>query len=129
MNIENFTDSAQIPIKLNEKMRVKKRQAKPFLRGPIPMDWLYAAGRLPGQCLQVGLGLWHEVGMAKSRTITFRPSKALKFGMSRDTARRAIKRLEGAKLIHVRQRPGRCLEVQILDVEAPASGAVEFGVP
>lgn len=80
------------------------------------MDWLYAAGSLPGRCLHVGIVLWHEAGMIGCQTVKFRPSKALKFGMHRDTARRALKRLQKAGLIVVHQRPGQCLEIQILDV-------------
>ena len=118
MNLSNFTIATEIPIKPKWKVRIKHRQTKPFLKGPVPMDWLYAAGSLPGQCLHVGILLWHESGMANNRTVPFRPSKARKFGRHRDTARRAIKHLENAGLIAVHYQPGRCLEITILDVPA-----------
>ena len=82
------------------------------------MDWLYAAGSLPGQCLAVGVVLWHEAGMANGPTVQFRPSKMVKFDMHRDTACRALKRLQAAGLIAIEpSKPGRCLEVRLLDVQ------------
>ena len=124
MNIDDFASTAIIPVPLNGKMKIKNRQTKPFLKGPVPMDWLYIAGSLPGQCLQVGVVIWHEAGLADSRTIQFRPSKAAKFGMHRDTTRRALKRMQSAKLIKIHHNQGRCLEIQILDVESTVNTVV-----
>jgi len=128
VNIDDFTNITEIPIRLNGNVRIKQRQTKPFLKGPVPLDWLQAAGRLPGQCLQVGIVLWHEAGIAGSRAVQFRPSKALKFGMHRDTARRALQRLEIARLIAIHHKPGRCLDVQILDAP-PLAASPDLAEP
>jgi hypothetical protein len=121
MNLDDFSDTAVDAIKPSGKIRFKQRQSKPFLRGPIPMDWLYAAGGLPGQCLQVGIVLWHQAGIVGSRTISFRPSATLKFGMHRDTAARALRLMSEAGLIEVQHLPGKCSVVAILDVQSAAS--------
>lgn len=117
MRIEDFQNTTKIADQPKGKFKVKQRQSKPFLKGPVPMEWLYQAGTLPGQCLHVGLVLWHEAGIVGDQTVRFRPKKALRFGMHRDTARRALKNLESAGLVSICSKPGQCLEVRIL--EAP----------
>jgi hypothetical protein len=74
----------------------RHRQGERFLRGPVPWPWLLAAGACTGKALHVALALWHEAGIARSRTIPFRPARAREFGMSRDTARRGLRELERA---------------------------------
>jgi hypothetical protein len=100
----------------------RHRQGERFLRGPVPWPWLLAAGACTGKALHVALALWHEAGMARSRTVPFRPARAREFGMSRDTARRGLRALERAGLVSARQVPGRCLEVTLND-SPPGSGA------
>jgi hypothetical protein len=103
---------------INPPSRKRKcsRSKEPFLCGPVPMGWLYSAGSLPGKTLHVSLLLWHEVGCHKSRTIRFHISKARRYGIHLDSARRALKALEAGGLISVRRIPGQCSEVTILDV-------------
>ncbi len=36
----------------------RKRAGELFLKGPVPMSWIYRAGRLPGHALHVGVVLW-----------------------------------------------------------------------
>ena len=103
-----------------------KRSREPFVKGPVPLSWIYAAGALPGKALAVGLLLWHEAGCSQSRTVPLRISKARNFGIHHDTAKRAWKALEQAGLISVRHINGRCLEVTILDApiaSRPPKGA------
>jgi hypothetical protein len=129
MNPNDFTSPTVVPIKTHGKIRVKSRQPGPFLKGPVPMDWIYAAGGLPGQCLHVGIVLWHEVGIAGSRTVKFRPSKASRYGMHRDTSRRALKRLQKAGLINTHIRPGQCLEIEVLNIEKVSGTDTSTGYP
>ena len=85
-----------------------------FLRGPVPMDWLRAAMRAPGDALAVGVELWHLAGMRVSMTVDVsvgRLSRAT--GADRKTARRAVQALESAGLVSVVRPPGRQLRVTI----------------
>ncbi len=93
----------------------QRRSSEPFLRGPIPWSWLVAAGQLKGHALQIGLVLWFEAGCRSSRTVRLRHSLAAQFGCHRDTVLRAVRELELAGLISVVRRPGRSLQVTLLD--------------
>jgi hypothetical protein len=97
----------------------RPRNGRKFLKGPIPWDWLVRACRLPGRALHVALFLWFEAGCSKSATIRFRLSQVTFLGMHRDTAKRGLRALANARLIAVDCRPGRCLEVTLLDDGVP----------
>jgi DNA-binding transcriptional ArsR family regulator len=84
-----------------------------FLRGPIPWKWLQRAACLPGQSLHVALILWQESGMRNRRTISFCQRRGMDLGMSIDTARRGLRRLEVAGLVTLKRMPGRGVEVTI----------------
>jgi hypothetical protein len=71
--------------------------------------------RLPGKALAVGLMLWLQYGITGDRTVTFCLSRAAADGIPRRTAQRAMEALERAGLVSVRRRPGRGLEVTILE--------------
>jgi DNA-binding MarR family transcriptional regulator len=88
------------------------------LRGPIPWPWLTAAGCLPGKALHVAIVLWHIVGLRKSRTVKWQPSKAKPFGMDRHTLYRALNQLEKAGLISVKRLKGRSPIVTLLEHSA-----------
>jgi hypothetical protein len=94
----------------------RTRQREAFLKGPIPWAWLEVAARLPGKALQVALLLWREAGCCKRRTVTFCLLHGQRLGMGEDTTRRSVRRLASAGLVTVRHRPGRGLEVTILDL-------------
>ncbi|MGA7365296.1 MAG: hypothetical protein WBX04_09225 [Candidatus Sulfotelmatobacter sp.] len=89
-----------------------------FLKGPVPMNWLCLAARLPGAAFQVGVALWFRAGLKKSAHIVF-PMNWLGelFGVKRMTAYRGLAALEKAGLAAVgKRRPGRRTEVTILEV-------------
>jgi hypothetical protein len=95
----------------------RHRPGEKFLKGPIPLNWIVVAGRLKGKTLHLGCLLWLKAGIEKARTISFNAAQGEVFGMSKDSARRALRRLEGAGLISTRYLPGRCLEVTILEAK------------
>ena len=97
--------------------RKPARTRKParFLKGPVPWPWLVEAMKLPGKALAVGLMLWREGGCAGTRTVYFGLPRAAADGIPVSTARRAIRTLEAARLVEVHRKPGRGLEVTILD--------------
>jgi hypothetical protein len=86
-----------------------------FLKGPISWAWLRRAMRLPGKSLAIGLMLWRESGCVKDRTVRFCLARAAADGIPTTTARRAIRELERAGLVAILRKPGRGLEVTILE--------------
>ncbi len=100
----------------------RHRPRERFLKGPIPWAWLDRAGRLPGKSLAVGLVLWQLAGLSRKRTIHVCLANVHSLGLSEDSARRGIKALERARLIEVRRRPGRGLDVTLLEVRDDADG-------
>lgn len=96
----------------------KSQRSKQFLKGPVPWDWLAAASRLPGKCAQVGLVLWFLSGLRKSRTVRLGNKFTGELGVSRDAKRRALNRLENARLISVKRQVRRAPMVTLLEVLA-----------
>ena len=92
----------------------RHRKGERFLKGPIPWKWLQKAMALPGRALHVGVGLWFQAGMKKSRTVAFPLSKLP--GVTRWSARRGLGVLKTAGLVSVEILPGRAPRVTILEV-------------
>src|SRR5688572_17273799 len=65
-----------------------------FLKGPVPWVWLRVALRLPGRALHLGIVLWLEVGLTRSRTVKVNLSRMEDIGITRQGARRAVLSLE-----------------------------------
>jgi hypothetical protein len=94
-----------------------------FLLGPIPWDWLVAAGSLSnGKAMQVGIYLWHLSGMRnKAATVSLNLGRVAKeFHADRSTFSRGLQSLEEAGLVKVLRRPGAKSLVTIL--AAPRKG-------
>ena len=56
-------NASRLRIKTSFNSRSSTRLPRPkagerFLKGPIPMDWLSAAARLPGKSLHVAIAIW-----------------------------------------------------------------------
>lgn len=106
----------------------KDRVSRPdrYLKGPIPWRWLVRAMLLPGKALAVGIMLWQLRGMTGRNPVLFCQARAVDEGIPTTTARRAIRTLAAANLIAIHNRPGRGLEVTILDIPGnKRSGATE----
>lgn len=91
----------------------RPRSGERFLKGPIPLDWLSAAARLPGKSLHVGIALWFMGGMHKSRVVPLSNIASLRFGLDRNAKYRGLGWLEGAGLITVERKLGRAPNVTI----------------
>jgi hypothetical protein len=115
LNLQDFTNAAPLVVPPSP-LPPRHQPGEVFLKGPIPWAWLLRAGRLPGRALHVALVLWREAGCKNSRTVPFRLSLAVQFGVHADTARRGLHALESAGLISSRYIPGRYLEVTLLNV-------------
>ena len=77
------------------------------LRGPIPLDWLTSAARLPGKSLHVGIALWFMRGLQKSRVVSLSNVMSARFGLDRNAKYRGLGWLEGAGLVTVERKLGR----------------------
>lgn len=93
----------------------RHRQGQKFLQGPIPLAWLTTAGRLPGQALHVGIGLWFRAGLRKSATVALSQATLREFGVTRWSAYRGLRELERAGLVNVRRSRGRLARVTLLE--------------
>jgi len=78
-----------------------------FIKGPLPLDWMQHAARLPGKTLQVALALWYLAGLQKSHTVKLASKPLETMGVSRDAKYDALARLVSAGLVAVDQKPGQ----------------------
>ena len=86
-----------------------------YLRGPIPLAWLEAAARLPGQALAVGVALWHLAGLRRTQQhLSLSTERLASFGVSRYAKDRALRHLTGAGLVTVDRKRGRSPRVTIV---------------
>ena len=95
-----------------------------FLKGPIPLDWLEIASRLPGRSLHVGIALWFLGGMHKSRVIPLSNHTSRRFGLDRNSKYRGLDWLEQAELISVERKLGRAPIVTINEPPGSSPGSV-----
>lgn len=86
----------------------------PFLRGPIPLEWLGVAASLPGKTLNVAIALWWRHGMAKGQPFKLTRTALKAMNVERDAESAGLKRLEQAGLIRVERKPGRRPTILIL---------------
>lgn len=92
----------------------RHRTGEKFLKGPIPLDWLSRAMKLPGKALHVADILWFYSGIKRSAEIPLSLSKLKKFGITRTSAARALRNLEEAGLVTVDRKQGRKAVVRLL---------------
>jgi hypothetical protein len=78
-----------------------------FVKGPIPLEWLAVAAKLPGKTLHVGLLLWFLKGLRRSSEVPLTSSWLAIFGLEHVTAYRALQALETAGLVTVRRQRGK----------------------
>lgn len=103
---------------------IRKLRVEPFLRGPIPLEWLARAAQLRKPAMPAGLCLWFVRGVSK-KTGPFRVSAAVrkKVGLSAGQMLRGLRALEGAGLVRfVKEGRGRCPVVAIVDHQRPEGG-------
>ena len=102
----------------------RPRAGEKFLKGPIPLDWLSTAARLPGKSLHVAIAIWFTASLAKSATVPLSNIAGLPFGLDRNAKYRAMAWLEKTGLICVERRLGRSPVVTVLELKAePADDA------
>ena len=75
-------------------------RSAPFLKGPVPLEWLNKAAILPGKALNVAIAIWWLQGMAKGKSLKY-------LNVKRGAASAALERLEAAGLIQLTRSPGQ----------------------
>ena len=116
-----YRDDKRIPVKRikydsSSGQYIDAPLSVPFLKGPIPMDWLSAAGKLPGKAFHLGIAIWWLANMANTKKVKL-TARALDYvGISRDASSDALKRMEVRGLIRVQRLPGQRPIVEILSV-------------
>ncbi|CUI27238.1 hypothetical protein [Achromobacter kerstersii] len=102
--------------------QVATKQSRPFIKGPIGLDWIGAAARLPGKSLHVALALQYLAGLQRAKTVKLNAKTLDTLGVARDAKYEALRRLELAGLISTKAKPGRQAIVTLLDAPAVAQG-------
>jgi hypothetical protein len=97
----------------SEHARPRAIGGKYFL-GPLPLDWLTSAARLPGKSLHVGVALWYSAELSRSSVVLLSNIHVSRFGLDRNAKYRALQCLEEAGLVQVERKLGRSPQVTIL---------------
>jgi hypothetical protein len=84
-----------------------------FLKGPIPLQQIAVAARLPGQALAVYLAIHHRTALTGSTTVTLPKALLRQFGVSRDSKARSLHALQNASLVAVERGKGRTARVTL----------------
>ncbi len=87
-----------------------------FLCGPIPMNWLSKAAKLPGKTLNVALALCWLHGMAKWKPFKLTQKALTSLHVGRDATSDGLARLEQGGLIRVERKAGQRPIISILTV-------------
>jgi len=93
--------------------------AKPFLKGPIPMDWLSAVAHLPGKSINLALAVRWLVDMSGGKPAKLTKKALSLLNVSEDACSDGLKRLEHVGLITVARQPGQRPIVGIKQVVPP----------
>jgi hypothetical protein len=93
-----------------------------FLRGPVPLDWLAVAAKLPGKTINVAIALWWRNGMANGKPFKLTRMALTALNVERDAERQGLARLELAGLVEVERKPGQRPSISILPCIHEASG-------
>ena len=89
---------------------------RPFVKGPIPLDWLGMAAKLPGKCLNVAMAICWLAGMSDGKPFKLTAKALRNLNVSDDTARDCLHRMEQAGLILVDRQPGQRPSICIREI-------------
>lgn len=99
---------------LTPKLADPAARRRKYLRGPVPIDWLSTAARLPGRSLHVGIALWCVREERTPGCVTLSNMSGLQFGLDRNAKYRGLAWLEEAGLVTVQRKLGRSPMVTII---------------
>jgi hypothetical protein len=106
--------------------RDKPRRSMRFLKGPIPMQEIATAAKLPGQSLAVLLAVHHQTTLTGKSMVTLPSGLLNDLGTNRDAKGRALRLLEEVGLIHVERSKGRAARVGLVS-QSGSSGTGRHG--
>jgi len=121
MDIPPTTSDLHIPVKRLQfdtasGTLVATNKKEPFIRGPIPLEWLGKAAALPGKTLHVAIAIWWLHGMSGNKPFKL-TQKALNYmNVERDAVSAGLLRLERAGLIQAERKPGQRPTISIIGV-------------
>ena len=95
------------------KQERKRKKPEPFIKGPIPLDWMQKACKAGGA--ELALYLSYKHGLLGSKTIHLKPSEVATFGLSNKTRRYQTEKLESAGLVEVIREQSQAPHLTILD--------------
>ena len=93
-----------------------EQETKFFLHPKVELAWIEKAAELGIQALIIGLLLQFRVVLSVTESVTLPKDFLAKFWISRGVKRRALKRLEEARLIRVVQEQGHSPKITVLKV-------------
>jgi DNA-binding MarR family transcriptional regulator len=91
----------------------RTRHAGRFLKGPIPLNDITVASRLPGRALAVFLAIHHRVALTRNPEVTLPKRLLAELGVTRDGKARALHALEAAGLARVERQHGRSPKIRL----------------
>ncbi|MCK4377778.1 MAG: hypothetical protein KAW01_00455 [Deltaproteobacteria bacterium] len=97
-----------------EGKRKYKRLTKPFVKGPIPLDWIQQACRLGSNVARLSWVLWYFDGVKKEDYFNISNINVEKFGIERRQKNKALSLLEEAGLITIKQEEGKSPRVKVI---------------
>lgn len=89
-----------------------------FLKGPIALNWLAAAAKLPGKALHVAVAIRYLEGLTKSSVVKLTSATLRIFGVERKAGYRALSKMQEAGLVSTVRRVGASPIVTIIEMEA-----------
>jgi len=121
IRLEDFraASAAELPPVPTRKEARPRRD--PFLRGPVPLEWLARACKLPKSAVAVGLALWFLRGVRGNHgpvKVTSAVRRVMQ--LTNEQARRGVHALSEAGLVRVvKGGRGHCAVVEIVDRVPP----------
>ena len=110
-------------------IRRQQERSERFLRGPIPVSAIAAAGVLPGRALLVLLTIRHRIDITGKPTVSLPAAVMREFGFDRFAKSRALVELEGAGLIRVQRVAGRAVLVSLASKRTEGGKNASGSVP
>jgi hypothetical protein len=108
-----FRPTGVVEVQTEYARRLKTRRAEYSLFGPIRIADIQAAAKLGGACLALLLALHYRRAYTAQDAATLPTGFLAEFGIDKSAKQRALRRLEGAKLINVKRVPGHTAVVEL----------------
>jgi hypothetical protein len=110
----NTCPSREIEIGTDVSRRHRARVLGRFLKGPILLQDIGVAAKLPGQALALYLAIRHRSDLTRSAEVSIPASLLGLLGICKDSKSRGLKCLSSAGLIVVRQQRGRSARIALV---------------